>query len=99
MSTMFPSPEYWAALAVLPPAPTLVWSEGQRDTFVEWNDGGNSEVIIHIDHETGCVSACWDHWATGEEAEWEQGDVRDAASFRTALIALWSRVTEDSTQD
>jgi hypothetical protein len=93
MSTLFPSPAYWSALAVLPPAPILVWSEGHHDTFIEWNDGSQTEVIIHVDHETGSVSACWDHRQSGEETEWEQSGVSDAESFERALVALWRAVT------
>ena len=95
--TMFPSTDYWSALAVLPPAPILVWSEVQGSTFVEWNDGSKEQVIIHIDHATGVIGATWDDWKTGEEIEWE-GNAKSAASFRTALIALWSHVTHDHTE-
>ena len=92
--TMFPSPDYWAALAVLPPAPMSIWAEVQDSTYIEWLDGQPKQVIIHLSADTGFFSASWDHWASGEDCNWWKEDVTDAASFRTALLELWEVVTE-----
>jgi len=90
---MFPSFEYWAALAVLPPAPMTIWAEFAGEPYIEWNDGSDKQVIIHLSG-TGLLSASWDHWASGEECNWCTEGVTDASKFLAALLELWEVVTE-----
>ena len=93
MAHLFPSPDYWSALAVLPPAPVTIWAEFEGEPYIEWNDGSDKQVIIHLSG-TGLLSASWDHWASGEECNWCTEGVTDASKFLAALLELWEVVTE-----